>query len=120
MEGYFISPGRNPYRTVVSPREFDDIVVSDEMDEQHGIKRRDDMEQILIPWTTERERVFGIGLELEPEKEKKQEKKRSPFEKKNKKKTKQHESGQDVYSYEGKKQAAEQYVQTLDTSFGMW
>lgn len=114
VEGYFISPGRNPYRKVIDPREFDAVVVSDEMDGKHGIHRRCDMEQILIPWTAEQERAFGIERDREPEQP-------SLLDTSKKKATRDKGQGDGLLDigYEGRKQAAEQFMQSLDVSFGV-
>ena len=116
VEGYFVSPGRNPYRIVIDPREFDDIVVSDEMDRDHGIIRRDDMDQSLIPWTIDRERLFGINREIDRD-ERPREANLFP---RPKNKVKTRASDRPIEDgYDGRKRAAEQFAQSLDVSFGI-
>ena len=65
VEGYFISPGRRPYKMIISPREFDDIVVSDESDAKYGIVRRGDEDQWLLPWTDDRRRELNLARDIE-------------------------------------------------------
>ncbi len=63
VHGYFLSPGRNPYARTVPAQEFIDVIVADEKEKKHGIIRRPDSHQSLIPWTEARRSALGITLE---------------------------------------------------------
>ena len=66
VEGFFLSPGKSPYRMQIDASEFVDVVVPDEMNHQHAIVRRCDSDQTLIPWSKERRLELGIIREQEP------------------------------------------------------
>ena len=54
VEAYFPSPGRSPYRKLIPADEFASVVVSDDADALHGVHRRADADQLLVPWTERR------------------------------------------------------------------
>lgn len=67
VEGYFLSPGRCPYKMVVDPGEFHKVVVPDASAKQHGASRRPDRDQCLLPWSVERKRSLCLEQEAEPD-----------------------------------------------------
>jgi len=69
VEGYFISPGMNPYQAVVPADEIMPVISSKSHEAKWRLRPRDESQQESQGWSIERRRE--LGLEVEPKQEKK-------------------------------------------------